>query len=74
MPLFEYQCQACDHAFEELVASSDTPVVCPKCGSDQIRKLLSVFAASVGGSQSLPSCATPACGYGHSCGCGCHKG
>jgi len=64
MPLFEYKCQACEHVFEELVLSSSARVVCPQCGSDDTRKLLSVFATSTGRASSLPSCASPGCGHG----------
>jgi putative FmdB family regulatory protein len=64
MPLFEYKCPSCERVFEELVSSPDTPVPCPQCGSDKTEKLLSVFAASTGGAQSLPSCASPGCGHG----------
>lgn len=66
MPIFEYQCEACDEKFEELVPSSDSKVSCPKCHSRETRKLLSVFAASGSGSSSSPSCARPGCGSGFS--------
>ncbi|MCK6484984.1 MAG: zinc ribbon domain-containing protein [Phycisphaerae bacterium] len=50
MPVFEFQCQACDHAFEELVrsASEASKVVCPECGSKRAARKLSVFAARSG--------------------------
>jgi putative FmdB family regulatory protein len=60
MPIFEYECKSCSKKFEELVSSSNTPVVCPQCGSAETRKLLSVFAASAGGS----SIGAPSCGSG----------
>ena len=31
MPLYEYECQKCEHSFEKLVASSDVAVECPEC-------------------------------------------
>jgi putative FmdB family regulatory protein len=40
MPLYSYQCKACDHVFEKLVRSSDVPT-CPSCGSEDLDKLLS---------------------------------
>jgi putative FmdB family regulatory protein len=43
MPLYEYECQECEHVFEELVLS-DEPVVCPQCRSRKLEKLLSVPA------------------------------
>jgi len=48
MPLFEYKCRDCGETFEKIVASSTTSVVCKRCASLQVEKLLSVFA--VGGS------------------------
>lgn len=40
MPLYSYQCKACDHGFETLVRSSDTPV-CPSCGSGELARQMS---------------------------------
>ncbi|MEW6411221.1 MAG: zinc ribbon domain-containing protein [Candidatus Zixiibacteriota bacterium] len=66
MPLFEYKCSDCGSKFEELV-SSDTKVECPKCGSENVTKLLSTFSASGGSSSSssLP-CGQKSCGSGFS--------
>lgn len=74
MPIYEFQCKACGKDSEVLVRSSDwkgTP--CPKCGSTQLMKKLSVFAASVeaGGPAAAP-CGLPAGGGGgHRCSGGC---
>ncbi|WP_205231302.1 FmdB family zinc ribbon protein [Azospira oryzae] len=43
MPLYDYQCQACQHTFELLVRASTVPA-CPKCGSEQLEKLVSLPA------------------------------
>jgi putative FmdB family regulatory protein len=43
MPLFEYTCRACGHAFETLVRKGDTPA-CPSCKSDDLEKMLSGVA------------------------------
>ena len=41
MPLYEYQCDACENRFERIQKFSDPPIeVCPTCGG-QVRKLLS---------------------------------
>ena len=48
MPLFEYKCEDCGTTFEKIVPTSSTEVVCRKCSSPKVEKLLSVFA--VGGS------------------------
>lgn len=42
MPLYEYQCEACGHRFEKIQKFSD-PLVenCPKCGQNEVHKLVS---------------------------------
>ncbi len=41
MPLYEYQCDACGHAFEVIQKFSDAPIeTCPKCGGT-VHKLMS---------------------------------
>jgi putative FmdB family regulatory protein len=45
MPLFEYECRACGHAFERLVRTGDVPS-CPACASPNLEKLLSLSAIS----------------------------
>ena len=47
MPLFEYKCEKCGKVFEKLVVNHDTGVKCEDCGSEQVKKLLSTFSASV---------------------------
>lgn len=46
MPLYEYQCPACDRIFEELRRAGDeSPAVCPECGAKASRIVsLSAFA------------------------------
>jgi putative FmdB family regulatory protein len=43
VPLYEYQCRACDHRFEVIQKFSDAPVKkCPKCGkSGKVERLVS---------------------------------
>jgi putative FmdB family regulatory protein len=43
MPIFDYTCKKCHHAFETLVQGSAKPE-CPACGSRSLEKQLSVFA------------------------------
>ncbi len=52
MPIFEYRCGKCGHEFEELesVADRDKARNCPECGSKRVERVVSVFAAKVGGS------------------------
>ncbi len=42
MPIYEYACTNCEHAFDELQKISEAALVhCPKCGEPSLRKLLS---------------------------------
>lgn len=73
MPIYEYRCQGCQAKFElrRGFGQADDPATCPNCQGDQVRRLLSVFAAyskgadgapakSVGGS-SCGSCSSGSC-------------
>jgi putative FmdB family regulatory protein len=44
MPIYEYVCDECAHAFEKLVSSSRSRVQCPKCSSGRVSKQFSTFA------------------------------
>ncbi len=51
MPLYEYECQACHHRFEQIQRFSDPLVkICPKCGRKKVKKLLSSPAIQFKGS------------------------
>jgi putative FmdB family regulatory protein len=57
VPIYEYQCKKCGHAFEKLVRSmSDkSAALCPECGSKKTGKALSAFAVGgQGGSARTP--------------------
>lgn len=42
MPIYEYQCRACEHQLEAIQKISDEPLVtCPACGKPELRKLIS---------------------------------
>ena len=42
MPIYEYECQACGHRFEEWQKMADEPIkVCPKCKKRKVEKLIS---------------------------------
>ncbi len=76
MPLYEYYCSNCQSKFELLVSHKHADdIVCMKCHSEKVRRLLSVFAAprsdvaTADGSDSAPSMGSCGCGGG---GCGCH--
>jgi putative FmdB family regulatory protein len=67
VPIYEYRCPRCEHAFEELVSFSgaDDPRACPACDCTRAERKLSTFAVRVAGS------ARSAGGSGKGCaGCG----
>lgn len=71
MPIYEYACQQCGNQFEQLVRSGES-VSCPACGSDQLRKLISLPAAPARAA-TLPVCPSEVTDSG--CGLpGCGKG
>ena len=42
MPIYEYQCQQCEHQFDTLQKLSDKPLrKCPECGKLKLTKLIS---------------------------------
>ena len=47
MPIFEYTCANCGHRFEKLILSSKRAkeLRCPKCGSEQVDKNISLFGS-----------------------------
>lgn len=50
MPLYEYRCRHCDHAFERIEkASAPSETVCPICG-DLARRMLGIPALQFKGS------------------------
>ncbi len=54
MPIFEYKCQDCGAQFEKIITSSSSDVVCGRCASPHVDKLISLFAVARG-SHSAPS-------------------
>ena len=51
MPLYEYQCDSCGARFELIRKFSDPPLsVCPTCGAEAVRKLISSPAFQFKGS------------------------
>ena len=51
MPIYEYQCQACQHQIEALQKMSDTPLLdCPQCGEASLKKKVSAAAFRLKGS------------------------
>jgi len=46
MPIYEYECISCGERFELLrsISSGDTNIICPKCESKNVKKVISTFA------------------------------
>ncbi|HEX2998640.1 MAG TPA: zinc ribbon domain-containing protein [Armatimonadota bacterium] len=65
MPLYEFRCRECQHTFEIRTATMAVPeeLACPKCGSKQLRRLISNFFSHT--AQKAPSAPSEAC-----CHCG----
>jgi putative FmdB family regulatory protein len=57
MPIFEFQCDNCGVAFEELLFNSSAieDLTCPECGSNQIHKMISTFASRIAGGNTSTS-------------------
>ena len=50
MPIYEYQCHACQHAFDKRQKMSDAPLKqCPECGQNKVDKLVSAAAFQLKG-------------------------
>jgi putative FmdB family regulatory protein len=64
MPLLEFRCSVCEKTSELLVLAGDEPAAaaCPSCGSKDLSRLLSTFAAHAGAGGARP--AEAACGDG----------
>jgi len=59
MPIYKFQCEACEHQFESLVMKRDETVSCPSCASKQLRKLIT--AASIGSGVPDTPCGNAPC-------------
>jgi putative FmdB family regulatory protein len=65
MPIFEYQCGACDHRFERLFLSAGSAkgeIACPECGAAGAEKLFSTFGVRGSAGDPRPSAADVSCG------------
>lgn len=50
MPIYEYQCQACDHKLEAIQKVGDPPLKsCPACSKRKLKKRLSAGAFRLSG-------------------------
>jgi putative FmdB family regulatory protein len=55
MPIYEYRCEECNEPFEVFVRSSShkTNPTCPKCGSQKVKKAVSLFGVGGASGNSL---------------------
>lgn len=61
MPIYEYVCGACGHAFEHLARRLDEKKpACPECGARRTEKQWSAFSTAQPKDE-VPSCATGRC-------------
>ena len=62
MPIFEYACNQCEQRFEKLLRKNDQQVDCPKCQSQDLRKLFSSFASPASSGDTQDYCPPGGCG------------
>jgi len=74
MPIYEYRCQGCDETFEKLFFPSEREdAICPKCGSKQVKRIISNFGfrmasgstMSAGAEANCGGCSSKCCGHKH---------
>ena len=59
MPIYEYRCEECGEGFELFVRSPSRQAepTCPECGSQKVKKSVSLFGVGgAGGSTSAAAC------------------
>ena len=60
MPIYEYRCAECGEKFELFVRSAarQTAPTCPRCGSTEVHKAISLFGVGGGSRNSEASAAS----------------
>ncbi|MCX7708007.1 MAG: zinc ribbon domain-containing protein [Anaerolineae bacterium] len=63
MPIYEYHCENCASDFELFVRSmfSQETVACPECGSQHVKKAISLFGSVSGGRTRSAGSSAQAC-------------
>ncbi|HUT53243.1 MAG TPA: zinc ribbon domain-containing protein [bacterium] len=57
MPIYEYQCGACGHKFEDFIQAGEDQDIrrCPQCGKPKVERLVSAFCTGGGGHERASS-------------------
>jgi putative FmdB family regulatory protein len=57
MPIYEYICNKCKSIFSliQKVGTSEKDTTCPQCGSEEVKKKLSLFSSRTSKGSSEPS-------------------
>jgi putative FmdB family regulatory protein len=60
MPIYEYNCEKCNHRFDALqkMGEDGKELKCPKCGAHNPAKVFSTFASGDNSSKSSSSCSS----------------
>jgi putative FmdB family regulatory protein len=62
MPIFDFLCTDCGHVAEILISTEKTTVFCQRCGSGNIKKLMSAHSSLSGStSTAMPGPGDTAC-------------
>jgi putative FmdB family regulatory protein len=72
VPIYEFICRGCDHAFEELVRNRDEAVSCPRCATSKVERKLSAFAIHGQRADGSPVAASSGCSGDHCGSCSSH--
>jgi len=65
MTLYDYKCDGCGVRFEKDHPMSAPPVrLCPECGAEKVRKVLSTGGIQVSGARAAAPVAPPPCAAG----------
>ncbi|MFA5090310.1 MAG: zinc ribbon domain-containing protein [Candidatus Omnitrophota bacterium] len=69
MPIYEYECEGCDLRFECLVRSHNQDIVCPGCGRQKTRRVMSTFAFTSHGKSGQVTASSGGCNgcISHNC-------
>ncbi len=68
MPIYEYRCEKCGQVNEFLILGKQEPLRCQKCGSGDLRKLLSAHNTGSSSREFAELGAGGCCGTPDSCG------